>query len=84
MTVKELVDIMDKRIMFSVFEAANNELLFDSTQNGYTRKGWDYVKNRNVLQLSNNGNGEEAEIYIEMKNKQNEDITEAEDVSRSM
>lgn len=74
MTVSELFDVLDKRIVINVFEAGNNELLFDSShwnEKNYTRKSWDYVKNRNVLQLSNNGNGEEAQIYIDMVHPQN-------------
>lgn len=75
MTVSELFDVLDKRIVINVFEAGNNELLFDSShwhEKNYTRKGWDYVKNRSVLQLSNDGNGEEAQIYIDVINPQTE------------
>lgn len=70
MTVKELVDVMDMRIMFEIFEAGNNRLLFDSSDWNNTlgmRKSWDYLQNRNVVQLSNDGNGEQASIYIEVE-----------------
>ena len=74
MTVSELFNVLDKSIVINVFEAGNNELLFDSShwnEKNHTRKGWDYVKDRIVLQLSNNGNGEEVQIYIDVLNSQN-------------
>lgn len=74
MTVSELFNVLDKSIVINVFEAGNNELLFDSShwnEKNYTRKSWDHVKDRIVLQLSNNGNGEEVQIYIDVLNSLN-------------
>lgn len=52
-TVGGLFEILDKRIVINVFEAGNNELLFDSSKwngkNYLKRKRWDDIKNRNVL-----------------------------------
>lgn len=68
-TVGGLFGILDKRIVINVFEAGNNELLFDSSKwngkNYLKRKRWDDIKNRNVLQLSVDEISSEAQIYIE-------------------
>lgn len=68
-TVGGLFEILDKRIIINVFEAGNNELLFDSSKwnekNYLRRKRWDDIKDRNVLQLSVNKIGSEAQICIE-------------------
>lgn len=68
-TVGGLFEILDKRIVINVFEAGNNELLFDSSKwnekNYLKRKRWDDIKNRNVLQLSVDEMSSEAQIYIE-------------------
>lgn len=68
-TVGGLFEILDKRIVINVFEAGNNELLFDSSKwnekNYLKRKRWDDIKNRNVLQLSVDKIGSEAQICIE-------------------
>lgn len=56
MTVKELFNVLDKGIAINVFEAGGGNLLFDSSrcnELGYSRKGYDDVKDCNVLQISN-------------------------------
>ena len=71
MIVNQLFEVLDKSIMINVFEAGNNELLFDSSkwhEKNYTRKGWEHVKEREVLQITPDGNGEEMAIYIAVEN----------------
>lgn len=71
MTVEELINVLDKRIVFNIFQMADNELLFDSgkwNDVSYTRKCWGDIKNRKVMQFSPSDNGEEAYIYIEVEN----------------
>jgi|GEM_PF-4482168 hypothetical protein len=71
MTVSQLFEVLDKSIMINVFEAGNNELLFDSSkwhEKNYTRKGWEHVKDREVLQITPDGNGKELLIFIAVEN----------------
>ena len=68
MTVKELFNVLDKGIAINVFEAGGGNLLFDSSrcnELGYSRKGYDDVKDCNVLQISNEDKGV-VFIYVDM------------------
>lgn len=72
MTVEELINVLDKRIVFNIFQMADSELLFDSDKwddVSYTRKCWDDIKTKKVMQLSPSDNGEEVDIYIAVENQ---------------
>lgn len=54
MTVSELLDVLDKRLIVNVYEAGNDDLRFDSSRwynQNYMMKGWDYVKDKKVIQV---------------------------------
>lgn len=67
MTVKELTEVMDKSIVFTVHQAGHNALMFDSTEwnkTNYTMKSWEEVGAKEVVQFTPNLNGEEVSIYV--------------------
>lgn len=71
MTVSELLDVLDKRLIVNVYEAGNDDLRFDSSRwynQSYTMKGWDYVKDKKVIQVGNDGTAEIIDIFIEVVN----------------
>ncbi|RHP46985.1 hypothetical protein [Clostridium sp. AF32-12BH] len=71
MTVSELFDVLDKRLIVNVYEAGNNDLRFDSSRlynQNYMMKGWDYVKDKKVIQVGNDGTAETIDIFIETVN----------------
>lgn len=51
MTVETLIGVLDKEVTFEVFQAYDNEILFDSSRSRSTNYEWKNVKNRIVSEF---------------------------------
>lgn len=51
MTVETLIGVLDKEVTFEVFQAYDNEILFDSSRSRSRNYEWENVKNRIVTEF---------------------------------
>lgn len=51
MTVETLISVLDKEVTFEVFQAYDNEILFDSLRSRSNSSEWGNVKNRIVSEF---------------------------------
>lgn len=64
MTVETLINVLDKEVTIEVFQAYDNEILFDSSRSRSNNYEWENVKNRIVSEFYPTDT-RELYIYVE-------------------
>lgn len=64
MTVETLISVLDKEVTFEVFQAYDNEILFNSSMSRSNNYEWENVKNRIVSEFYPTDT-RELYIYVE-------------------